>query len=261
MAASTACPRRLVAWEVVLALFLLAATAASAAAPAATAPAAPAAAGALHLTDTDTALEGAALFPQMSLLYGVIKGSPRMRGYLSRPGAALTAFPASDTATKALLKRVGKHAGALLQDEALTGAAFDFMVVPGRAWSVEELAAAAPLELATLGGTKLAVTRDPSAPHGLRVGGQTVSPTFDQATRDGRTALHILDGVLLPPPAAAQVEAWAADSGAAPRGAAALEAGPAPADGPGSAAVSGARGRGVAAAAAVSAGLFALLAL
>ena len=53
-------------------------------------------------------------------------------------------------ATKRFLSRISKYAGVALQDEAFTHGIFNYMVVPGRAWSTAELAAAAPVQLKTL---------------------------------------------------------------------------------------------------------------
>ena len=53
-------------------------------------------------------------------------------------------------ATTGFLSRINKYAGVALQDQAFTRSVFDYMIVPGRAWSTAELAAAAPVQLKTL---------------------------------------------------------------------------------------------------------------
>jgi len=52
-------------------------------------------------------------------------------------------------ATRALLKQVGRYAGVALQNSSFMSATIDYMLVPGKAWSVQELKRAAPLQLKT----------------------------------------------------------------------------------------------------------------
>jgi hypothetical protein len=53
-------------------------------------------------------------------------------------------------ATMALLRSMGRYAGALLLNDTFTRAVFEYMVVPGEALSTERLAAMAPVQLKTL---------------------------------------------------------------------------------------------------------------
>jgi hypothetical protein len=50
----------------------------------------------------------------------------------------------------ALLRSMGRYAGALLLNDTFTRAVFEYMVVPGEALSTERLAAMAPVQLKTL---------------------------------------------------------------------------------------------------------------
>ncbi|KIY94536.1 hypothetical protein MNEG_13425 [Monoraphidium neglectum] len=75
---------------------------------------------------------------------------PDMRSYLGKPGRPMTGFTPVDNATKGLLHSISRYAGVALQNATFIKAVFDYMTVPGKAWTATELHEAAPLELATL---------------------------------------------------------------------------------------------------------------
>jgi len=53
-------------------------------------------------------------------------------------------------ATKGFLSNISRYAGVALQNETFVRQVFDYLVVPGKAWTAAELAAAAPIQLKTL---------------------------------------------------------------------------------------------------------------
>jgi hypothetical protein len=53
-------------------------------------------------------------------------------------------------ATRGFMSSISKYAGVALQNETFTRGVFNYMIVPGKAWTLAELAAAAPTELKTL---------------------------------------------------------------------------------------------------------------
>jgi hypothetical protein len=61
----------------------------------------------LNLTKAATAFEGTALYPQMSILMGVIKGDDYMASYLKKPDLVMTAFPAVNAVSRCLNRPLG----------------------------------------------------------------------------------------------------------------------------------------------------------
>lgn len=53
-------------------------------------------------------------------------------------------------ATKEFLSSISRYAGVALQNETYTHNVFNYIIVPGKAWTAAELAAAAPIKLKTL---------------------------------------------------------------------------------------------------------------
>ncbi|GBF97020.1 hypothetical protein Rsub_09493 [Raphidocelis subcapitata] len=185
------------------------------------APARALAPGGMNVTSAKNALVGIQMFPQVSVIETVIRGDDFMRGYLSQEGRVFTGFVPNDAATKALLREVGRYAGVALQNETFTRAVFRGMIVPGRAMSLDDLRAAAPLDLATLNGEPLRVTKDPSAPGGVLVGGFPILVS-NVTTADKKAVMFVVDGVLVPPSQKQQLDWWIANAhGAAKAGAAA----------------------------------------
>lgn len=169
--------------------------------------------GKLNVTSAANALQGVLLFPQLSVITNVIRMDPAMKDYLSTPGLKMTGFTPIDDATKAFLHKIGKYAGVALQDESFMKDVFDYMNVPGRAWTVAELRAAAPITLKTnLDGQGIRVEKDPKAPFGILINDLPIRLP-NQATSDRKAVLHVLDGVLIPPSKQPIVDAWVAKAG------------------------------------------------
>lgn len=192
-------------------LLVASAAIAQAAAP----PPAAAVAEKLTITNAANAFEGAAEVPKMSILMSVIRSDPQMSSYLKKKGQVLTAFPTTNKATTAFLRQVGKWSGEALQSETFTRAVFDYMIVPGRMWTLAQLRAAAPMQLKTLGGEMLNVTKDAAALGGVLVNGHPIAEP-NHAIKDKTAVLHLLDGVLIPPSQQQLVDRWTVTGGAAP---------------------------------------------
>ncbi|GBF87702.1 hypothetical protein Rsub_00413 [Raphidocelis subcapitata] len=192
---------------------------------------------------------------------GVIRGDDYMTSYLKKPDLVITAFPSTNAATKSFLSSVSKYAGVALQNETFTRGVFGHMIVPGKAWTAAELAKAAPLNLKTLHGDLLRVTKSPEAPYGVLIDGSPIA-LANQAAADGKVVLHLVEGNLFPDDSLQQVAAWRTASH--PTAAMKLqEAAPAAKDAPAAAVASGSAGAGAGArvGAGAAAGAAALLAL
>ncbi|KAI8469225.1 MAG: hypothetical protein J3K34DRAFT_513790 [Monoraphidium minutum] len=215
----------------------------------------------LNLTSAANALEGVLMYPELSVITNVIRMEPELKAYLATPGRTMTGFTPIDEATRALLRNISRYAGVAMQNETFVRAIFDYMHVPGRAWSARELYAAAPTTLETLrDGEALRVTRDPTTRGGVLINGFPIR-LANQATRDGKMVLHMLDGVLIPPSQMPLVNYWLANGRGGGGGG---EGGGAEGEGGGAAAPEGARaasgGAGAARRAAGAAALLAALA-
>jgi hypothetical protein len=58
--------------------------------------------------------------------------------------------PPTLQATRAFMSSISRYAGVALQNETFTRSVFNYIVVPGKAWTIAELVAAAPIQLKTL---------------------------------------------------------------------------------------------------------------
>lgn len=196
------------------------------------------------VTSLNTALAGVGSYPSLSIAHLIILGNPKLKGLMDKPGAQMTGFVADDDAIKAQLKLLGRWGGITMQNQTMLVQLFDYMNVPGKAWSTRELAAAAPMQLKTRGGEPLSITKDPSAPGGIRVNGFKLR-LHDQSSSDRKSIVHSLDGLPVPPSLQPQVDAWIADAAktraAGPKESDAVnESGPKPSSGAAEGAAAGA---------------------